>query len=81
MTDHAMAINQDSPPRKRPRVWPMPTRGSQLFESLFMYFPFGIALIGIVVALTLPLIQSCRNWARDHAGQAPPLNVDERVAP
>jgi hypothetical protein len=59
----------------------MPTRNSQLFESLFGFFPIWLALIGIGVALMLPVIQSCRNWTRDHAGQAPPLNVEERVAP
>jgi hypothetical protein len=52
-----------------------------MWEFLLGFFPGWIALVGICVALLLPLIQSCRQSAREHAGQAPPLSADERVAP
>jgi hypothetical protein len=48
-------------------------------EFVLGFFPTWIGLIGISIALLLPLIQSCREWARQQAGQAPPLNAHERV--
>jgi hypothetical protein len=46
---------------KKPRIWPgMPTKGSQLFESLFTVgLPIILCLIGITVALLMPTIQGC----------------------
>ena len=45
-----------------------------MVESLFVFFPVWLAMISMVLALSLPLVQSCREWARKHSGQAPPLN-------
>jgi hypothetical protein len=52
----------------------MPTRRSQLFESAFVFFPAWLAMIGIAVALLLPVVNSCREAAIKNAGQAPALN-------
>jgi hypothetical protein len=52
-----------------------------MFEFIFGFFPGWVALIGIGVALLLPVVQSCREWGRHQAGQAPPLNVGERDVP
>jgi hypothetical protein len=48
-------------------------------EFALGFFPTWIGLFGISIALLLPLIQSCQEWARGQAGQAPPLNAQERA--
>jgi hypothetical protein len=52
-----------------------------MFELVLGFFPGWIAIIGISLALTLPVVQSCRHWVRERAGQAPPPNVGEHNAP
>jgi hypothetical protein len=52
-----------------------------MWELLLGFFPCWIAVVGICVALLLPVIQSCREMARKQAGQAPPLNVEHRAEP
>jgi hypothetical protein len=48
--------------RARPHVWPgMPTRESQMFEIFVGFFPGWTAILAILVALLLPLVQSCGN--------------------
>jgi hypothetical protein len=48
-------------PEKRQRWWPgMPTRETKMVEVFLGFFPGWIAIVGILVALLLPLIQSCR---------------------
>jgi hypothetical protein len=60
-------------PKKSPWFRPgMPTPKSEMLQFLFLLFP---AVIGISIALLLPLVQSCRQWARDQAGQVPPPNA------
>jgi len=54
----------------------MPTRNTKLVELLFVFFPIWVALIGIIAALLMPLIQSCRSAAINNAEQVLPLNVD-----
>jgi hypothetical protein len=78
--EQAPMTNQERPATpKKVRVWPgMPTRGTQMVESFVGFFPIWIALIGITLALLMPLIQSCRNAAENRAGQAPRLNVENR---
>ena len=72
-----MKESVDSTIAKRPRVWPgMPTRNTKLVELLFVFFPIWVALIGIIAALLMPLIQSCRSAAINNAEQVLPLNVD-----
>jgi hypothetical protein len=56
----------------------MPTRESQMFEFFLGFFPGWLALIGISVALLVPLVQSCGNAVLDPAGQAPPLNAESK---
>jgi hypothetical protein len=75
-----MAVNPEN--CKRPRVWPgMPTRGSQMWGFVLGFFPGWIALLSISIALLLPSVQSCRQWARDNARQAPPeIVIDQRIA-
>jgi len=69
--------NESTSPKPR-RFWPgMPTRGTQFVESLFMMFPACIAIIGISLVILLGMVQSCRDLARDHAGQAPPLHAEQ----
>jgi hypothetical protein len=43
-----------------------------MFES---FFPILLAVIGIAIALIVPLVQSCRNVAAGRAGQAQPINA------
>jgi hypothetical protein len=63
---------QDHKP-DRPRLWSgTPTRRSQMAEFVLGFFPTWVGLFGISVALLLPLIQSCREWARDQAGKPRP---------
>jgi hypothetical protein len=50
----------------------MPTPGTKFFELLLGVFPTWIGIIGISLALLLPLVQSCREWARDDAAKALP---------
>jgi hypothetical protein len=72
---------QDHDPN-RPRLWPgTPTRRSQMAEFVLGFFPIWIGLFGLSMALLLPLIQSCREWAREQAGQAAPPNAQERAGP
>jgi hypothetical protein len=66
-----VANNEQKP--KHPNIWPgMPMRESQMFESLVGLFPIWLALIGLSVALLLPLGHACRNAALGRAGPAPP---------
>ena len=52
-----------------------------MWELFLGFFPGWIAVVGICVALLLPVIQSCREMARQNAGQAPPLNVERHAEP
>jgi hypothetical protein len=55
----SMETNESQP--KRLCIWPgMPTRRSQMFEFVLGFFPGWIALLGIAIALLLPLMQTCR---------------------
>jgi hypothetical protein len=72
-------MKTNSTDSKRPRFWPT-TRG-KLLELFIGFFPGWIAVVGISAALLLPIIQSCRSWVRENAGQAPPPNVEQRVEP
>jgi hypothetical protein len=56
----------------------MPTRASHIFELFLGFFPGWLALIGISIALLMPLIQSCRDAVLERAGQAPPLNAESK---
>jgi hypothetical protein len=54
-----------NPRNRRPRFWPgTPTRRSQTFEFLLGFFPGLLVLLGITLALLLPVIQSCREAHR-----------------
>jgi len=58
-------------PLKKPRVWPgMPTRRSEMFELFVGLFPAWLALIGVTMALMMPLIQSCRKVAIEDVKQS-----------
>jgi hypothetical protein len=49
-----------------------------MWEFVLGFFPTWIGLVGVSIALFLPLIQSCPQWPREQAGQAPPLSAAER---
>jgi hypothetical protein len=44
----------------RPRIWPgLPTRGSQMVESVFVLFPIWLVMFGSLVAVILSAFRSC----------------------
>jgi hypothetical protein len=52
----------ESDNKRRPVNWPgLPTRGSQMVESLFVLFPVWLVVIGVLLAMFLSLIRSCVN--------------------
>ena len=60
-------------PKKPLRFWPgMPTPASKKVEFLF---PIFLPLFVIILVLSMVAVRSCREWARDQAGQAPPLSA------
>ncbi len=60
---------------RKVRFWPkMRTPGMNAAEFLLGFFPGWLALIAVCGALLLPVVQSCRESARQPAGQAPPLS-------
>jgi hypothetical protein len=58
--DGPKSPNDDKP--VYPQVWPgFPTRHSKLLELFLGLFPGWLAIIGIIIALLLPFVQSCRD--------------------